>query len=466
MPTLPVDSAPPVLALTQPSVAGFYTTTAFSLTFTGMATDDSNLARALVRNVTRNKEAWDYSLSGKTDEFRVADVGLAVGDNNVQVSVYDDAGNANPQNIVVRRLGEVEGAVVIVAGHNETFGLQANIYNAANRALRIFRSAGFSDDNIYYLAPTAQDADGDGVVDTDGESTPLEIRNALTVWAKERVGPGKPFYLYMVDHGLVEKFCAAGCNSAGSVTPADLDSWLRTLEAATNVQEVTVLIEACQSGSFIDRFNQDVANSLSKQGRVIITSTGRENNAYASAQGAYFSDAMFSCLADSNNLKVCFDQAVAAVKATGVNQTPWLDDNGDGIYNPQDGLVASERVLTRFFSSIRPVISLVQVERTGANGTLHATVQEGAEELALVWAAVYPPDFSEPNEVTINLNVPIVRLEATPDQPGQYRFDYTNGFPAEGQYRIVFYAQDRLGIHAVPRREGQLETIFLPVVLN
>jgi hypothetical protein len=141
-----------------------------------------------------------------------------------------------------------------------------------------------------------------------------------------------------------------------------------------------------------------------------------------------------------------------------------MDDNGDGIYNPQDGTIAQGRVVTRFFSSIRPVISEVTLERDGVNGTLSATVQEGAEELDLVWAAVYPPNFVEPPEVTLNLNVPTVRLEADPNQPGRYRFHYVNGFPEADGYRIVFYAQDRLGIHAVPRREGQRDLLYLPVI--
>lgn len=463
----PVDLSQPTLALTQPDGSSIYTTTAYSLTFTGVATDEGgNLLRAQVRNLTKNAEKWDYSLSGSSASFRVTELGLAVGDNNVQVNVFDDAGNAGQRSVTVRRLGEVAGAVLIVAGHNETFGLQSNIYNAANRAYRIFRSAGFGDDNIHYLAPVAQDADGDGIPDTDGASSPAAVQEAVTVWAQSRVGPEKPFFIYLIDHGFVEKFCAAGCNDTGAIAPADLDSWLRTLEDATGLDQVTVVIEACQSGSFIDRFNGDVANSLGKVGRVIITSTGRENNAYASAQGAYFSDAFFSCVADSNNLKLCFDQAVSAVEATGVNQTPWMDDNGDGVFNDGDGDVAQGRVITRFFSSSRPQIASAALSREGVNGTLSAHVVAGAEEIDLVWAVVFPPSFVEPDNVTLNLNVPTVRLEPAPNEPGHYRFNYTNGFLEEGDYRIVYYAQDRLGIHAVPRREGQQDILFLPVIRN
>ncbi|MCL4858163.1 MAG: fibronectin type III domain-containing protein [Caldilineaceae bacterium] len=466
----PLDLSRPVVILNQPAFGGgVYTTTAYSMTFAGVALDDGqNLLRAQVRNATRNKEGWDYSLRGREGAFRVPDIGLAIGDNQIQVRVYDDAGNVTTEELAVRRLGEVQGGVIIMAGHNETFGLQRNIYNAANRAYRIFRGAGFTDEAIHYLSPVAQDATGDGVFDTDGPSRPADLEAAVTEWARGHVGPGKPLYIYLIDHGFADKFCAAGCSGGGAFTPAELDGWLRVLEAATGVDQVTIVIEACQSGSFLDRHNQDVANSLSKEGRVVITSTGRANNAYASAEGAYFSDAFFSCLAESNSMKVCYEQGVSAVGATGVDQTPWLDDNGDGVSNENDGAEADLRVVTRFFRSVRPTIREVSVVRNGANGVLTAMVEEGAEEVELVWATVYPPSFREPDTVTINLNAPTVRLEPT-GEPGRYAFNYLNGFSEEGDYRIVFYAQDRLGIHGVPRREGDWGlpsdgALFLPLI--
>ncbi|MEZ4636262.1 MAG: C13 family peptidase [Caldilineaceae bacterium] len=143
----------------------------------------------------------------------------------------------------------------------------------------------------------------------------------------------------MMDHGLENKFCVTGCGAGKVITPDDLDGWLRTLETDTGVTEVTVIYEACLSNSFIQR--EGATGSISKLNRVIITSTGADNNAYASAQGAYFSDAFFSCVVDSNNLNACFTEAKSAVLATGVNQTPFLDDNGDGVCDPaQDGAVA------------------------------------------------------------------------------------------------------------------------------
>ena len=470
----PVENSPPSMSLSQPAGGTTYTTTASVLTFSGVAQDaGGNLSRVKVKNNTTGAEAQDFGLSGVSAPFRIEDISLAVGNNNVRVTVFDDAGNSSDRDLTVQRLGESPGAVLIVAGRNETSSLQTNIYNAANRAYRIFKSAGYSDDDIYYMAAVEQKPDGDSNR-VDAPSTPAALQTAVTEWARSRVGFGQPFTIYLMDHGFADRYCLDGCAAGGHVTPTQLNQWLETLESATGVNQVNIIIEACQSGSFLDRFNgtvQDIQNSLSRQNRVVITSTGRENNAYASAQGAYFSDAFFSCLADSGNLKSCFDQGKAAVSVTGVDQTPWMDDNGDGLYNDADGTVAQGRFVTRFFSAVRPTIVTSQLERNGTSGTLSAEVTAGAEEVEIVWAAIYPPDFQEPDDVTLNLQVPTVRLEPDASAQNRYTFNYINGFAESGDYRVVFYAQDRLGIHAQPRLPGDNQPspdhqIYLPMIVR
>ncbi|MEZ4732848.1 MAG: C13 family peptidase [Caldilineaceae bacterium] len=464
----PVDTTQPVLSLTAPEGGTVVTTTSSSLTFVGLATDaGNNLSRVRIRNATVNLLKEDSSLTGGSDTFRIEDLSLQVGDNVIELTAFDEASNASAvRTLTVKRQGNAQGAVLIVAGRNETNSLQSNIYNAANRAYRIFKTAGFSDDAIYYIAPTQQDADKDGLTD-DVDATPANptaLQNAIVTWANGKVGPGQPLFVYMIDHGFEDKFCVDGC-ATGAITPALLNEWLNTLEANTGVDQVTVVIEACLSGSFITRAGGADANSLAKPGRVIITSTSDNKNAYASAEGAYFSDAFFSCIADSQDLKTCFEEGRAAVATTGVSQFPQLDDNADAVYNSGDGAVAQTRFVTRFFGTLRPTIQDFTVNRQGTNGTLLATVKEGAEELDVVWAAIYPPGFVEPQGVTLNLNVPTVRLEPDPAAEGQYRFNYINGFTAEGDYRIVLYAQDRLGIHATPKRVGdQAGGIYLPLI--
>ncbi len=91
-------------------------------------------------------------------------------------------------------------------------------------------------------------------------------------------------------------------------------------------------------------------------------------------------------------------------------------------------------------------------------------MSEGVEEIALVWANIYPPGFREPRNITLNLNVPLVRLDPVAGQPGRYRFSYPGGVPNLGIYRVVIYAQDRLGYHAVPAARAAGGAVYLPDV--
>jgi len=471
IPTEPADETAPSVTLSQPTSGAVYTTTLASLTLSGSAQDvGGNLSRAKVHNVSNGSERWDYGLSGATASFYLENVILQPGDNDVQVTVYDDVGNHGAASLTIHRVAESLGAAIIVAGHNESYGLQTNIYHVTNNAYRVFQGAGFSDDDIRYLAPASQDPDGDGTSEVDDDATPAHLQYAIETWAAGKVGTGKPLHIYLMDHGILEGFCADGCGSSGQITPEDLDGWLDTLETAASPEAVNVIIEACHSGSFIEWVPGDPGNrSISKAGRVVIASTDRTHNAYASAQGAFFSDAFLSCVMGSGSLETCFEQGESAVAATGRNQTPWLDDNGDGLSNAVDGSVAQNRYIASSFGSFPPAILDVAVELVGDSGTLEATVARGGAEIDLVWAAVFAPSFQEPITTTLQLGVPLVLLDLLPDSEGSYRATYPGGFAEDGGYRVVFYAQDRAGVHAPPRFETVNQgtsTVYLPLALK
>jgi len=469
IPAIPPDATNPSVTVDQPTTAAVYTTTLGAVTVGGNAQDTgNNLSRVEVRKGTVSL-GWDYSLAGSSDTFHVENVSLSLGDNTIQVIAHDDAGNEGSTTLTFHRLGQTDdGVVIIVAGHNASNSLQSNIYNATNRAYRVFQGAGFSDDAIYYLSPTAQAPYGDGNNKVDATATSANLQYAIETWAvaSGRVGPGQPLHLYMMDHGETEYFCTDGCGSSGRTMSNDLDSWLDALELSTGADTINVIIEACRSGSFIDRVEGEAA-SISEAGRVVIASTGRNNNAYASTEGAYFSDAFFSCVVGSGSLKTCYDQAKAAVALTGNDQTPWLDDNGDGLSNPSDGSIAQNRYIASAFGSFQPEIQSASVNVVDGSGTLTASVEQGAEEIDMVWAAVYSPSFQEPVSTTLNLGVPVVLLEADPDVEGSYTATYPSGFTEEGPYRVIFYAQDLGGTHAPPKLVTPGETrIYLPVILK
>jgi hypothetical protein len=463
----PDDRTAPTISLTQPmTTTGVYSTTLSHLSFSGVARDDGgNLSRVQVLNRTHNTGGWDYGLQGNSHSFSVENISVGPADNQIEITAYDNAGNSSTSTVTIHRLGQSLGAVILVAGHNEEFGLQTNIQNVVNRAYRVFQGAGFAASDIYYLAPNSEDPNGDGVSDVNAPSTAANLLQAIQTWAATRVGPGKPLYLYMIDHGERENFCIDGCRGAGQLTPDALDTALRNLETPSGVDEVNVIIEACHSGSFIDR--RSVTDSIAKPGRVIITSTDRDHNAYASAQGAYFSDAFFSCLATSQDLRTCFVQAKSAVGVTPNGQTPWMDDNGDALYNATDGSIAQARYVARFFGAMPPRLIDPSVVVTGTSGVLTTRVESGSNKVSLVWAAVYGPSFHAPAATTLDLGVPLLRLEPDATVQRLYRVSYANGFMQAGPYRIVFYAQDEAENYAQPRLVTVGETqLFLPLLIK
>jgi len=347
------------------------------------------------------------------------------------------------------RVSPSDAVVLIVAGHDDHYRLQSNILTCTNATFLTFLRGGLARTNLRYLSDidddAQTDADGDGVSDVDGDSTSANVQDAITNWAASLTGADIPFFLYLADHGGIDAFLTDG--SGDTITPDELDGWLDALE--DEGVPVNVVYEACHSGSFID--------GLKKQRRVVIASTGRLNNAYPSRRGALFSDAFFTQLGQCKDLYTSFRAATAAVGATGLWQTPWLDDNGDGMPDDKDGAVARQRGLPICgFVDRPPVIDRVTPPASivDGDGVLGAQVRDdgGAKGLE-VWAFVYPPSFKEPPPTGDGTmpdleDLPKVLFSDT-NGDGEYVGVYED-FIEDGAYHVVVYAQDAAGNHALP----------------
>jgi hypothetical protein len=366
------------------------------------------------------------------------------------------------------------GVVLIVAGHDDGFKLQDNILYAANLAYRTFRRGSIPKDHIRYLSTIDDDrrtdADGDGISDVHASSASANVEAALTNWAVNLADSQTPFYLYLIDHGLVDNFKSYGDND--TITPIELDRWLNVLENSTGTP-VSVIYEACHSGSFIDGIDE-----ISAPGRVVIASTGRQNSAYVFPnRGAYFSDAFFTALGQSQDLYTSFQRGLDTLEANPMYwQTPWLDDNGNGIPNDDlDGVLARGRGLSNFASSSERPPVIDQVSPPGSirdgEGALRARVRDDGELAQVtVWAIVYPPSFEEPEPLPDgtmpDLDLPLLILSDT-DQDGEFVGVYES-FTEAGIYRAVTYAEDAEGNLSRPVAvEVQTEwTVYLPLVLR
>ena len=263
------------------------------------------------------------------------------------------------------------------------------------------------------------------------------------------------------------------------LTPAQLAAWLDRLAAAVPNVPINVLIEACYSGSFITGSGA----TLSKPGRVIITSTNLHNLAFASEQGAYFSDYLFSALRQGHHLFSGFWEArIAARQISSLIQDPWLDADGDGTPNElEDAAIAARRTLfplnTQAASQLWPpyIAALQEIASPTGQRRLQADVRDNGA-VARVWAVIYPPDYVPPvsgNELTPE-DAPKAELTRVDNR---YVLDYP-GFTQLGLYRLVIHAEDADGLQARPAVitintaaaiGGQVEsnsTVYLPLVVR
>ncbi|MEM7539534.1 MAG: C13 family peptidase, partial [Chloroflexota bacterium] len=380
--------------------------------------------------------------------------------------------------VSVRKLSDEQptGAVIILAGRlraNDT--LQNNINDTAVKVYRFFQSRGLSDEAILFLSTDPE------LLGHDQMATTENLENGITQWARERVSEQHELTLYLIDHGERDLLYIDDLNNE-YLTTNQLDAWLRELESAVPELEVNVIVEACHSGSFIDSWD----NSISKEGRVVITSTNVESDAYASDYGIRFSDAFLTRLYMGDHLASAFRRAKLSVQTLYPSQAPWLDGDGNETPNEfDDGIIASERDFSfsdpsRSSSPIQwpPYIANAQPPTAIINqqGNFQVEVRDD-QGVADVWAVVYPPDYTPPaSDGVLNSEDGLARVtlqRRTELGEDMYGGAYT-GFDQVGEYRVVVYATDEDGLVARPvvmtiditsdMAQPATQRIFLPIV--
>jgi hypothetical protein len=352
------------------------------------------------------------------------------------------------------------GALVLVAGSRADRDLQSNIHAVAGQAQRVFLNHGYSADDIRYLATDLTQPGADAF------ATEADLAAAITEWAAARVGPDRPLTVYLVDHGEYDRFLLDDARGE-YLAPDALDGWLAQVEAAHPGLAVNVIIEACQSGSFID-----LPVGIARPGRVVITSTGADANAYASPDGAHFSDRFLAALDQNASLYTAFQDAHWGARvATAENQVAWLADDGNARANePTDGLAAQRRGFgfpgTLSANKWPPYVAEVAAGPVQAGaGTLRARILDD-RGVRFAWAVFYPPSYTPPpvGSEWVDERLPTLPLQA---QGGDWFAATYAGFTEPGAYRVVIYAQDADGLTARPVAVAMgAARVYVPLLLR
>jgi uncharacterized repeat protein (TIGR01451 family) len=376
------------------------------------------------------------------------------------------AGERAAYRLSVRRWRyRVPGALVLVAGRLKAEdNVQPNIYHVAGEVYTLFRRQGYDPARLRYLAPDLSQPH------VTTRTTRAHLRDAIVEWAPVHIADGGFLTLYLVDHGEEDVFYLDEL-AGEQLAPADLDAWLTELETARPDVKVNLIIEACKSGSFIA-----LAETVSKAGRVIVTSTGPEMPAYASAQGgALFSDAFLRGLDQGQNLYQASQEgvwAVAHLRETIFPQTPWVNGDGDAVPNePEDIQAARRRTLTGLNADLwapRIVTITVEAGATPDERVLCAEVTDD-QRVDEVWGIVYAPSYTPPDPGA-EIVTEIPRSVSLRPRGDDLYCALHPGFDELGAYRIVVSAVDNENLQARPTTleltTGKGYRVYLPLVLR
>jgi parallel beta-helix repeat protein len=354
-----------------------------------------------------------------------------------------------------------DGCCIVVAGTKLNDEIRNVIAHGAVTVYQTLREAGYSDDDIYFMMQPEfnPDVDGDGQNDVDNNSTSQNLQWAIEEWAEHRVSPNAPLILFIFTHGSLNYL---SIREYEGVSSYQLATWIGNLENATNAQ-VHFFLSACHSGSFID--------DLSKTGRVIVTScNGTESSWVSHGQWEIFGETFWNQIKSGHSVGFSFLVACDLMPPDSYvggpyQQTPLLDDNGDGVGHTfseydGDGYVASSLHIGRCEWPY-PWISYVTAKQTlpcppSSSVNLAAQV-ENETNLAHVRAYMQPPDWmpSPPNDTLGVLNFEWFEM-MDPDHDGNWTVDipmvnFTNHAFGSSNFTFFITAEEEDNNTATPR---------------
>ncbi|MEM9529301.1 MAG: 6-bladed beta-propeller [Pseudomonadota bacterium] len=336
--------------------------------------------------------------------------------------------------------------VIIVAGGGPYAGnplWDATQVNA-NFAYRTLVVRGFSKETIQYLSPDIDlDIDQNGAADdVDAVPSAAALEDAIATFADD----ASNLLLYLVDHGGDDTF---RLTESETLDAATLAGWVDQWQAARPGANVTVVYDACQSGSFMDDLRNPALD------RILITSAQADENAYFVSQGSLsFSNRFWTGIFNGASLGEAFDAAATATSASFPLQTPLLDADGDGVFNSSDDrAVVQLRLIGTGATSggeaptLGPVTA-PQVIASGSAATVAVDDVTDADGIARVWAVLRPPGYAPESPDNPVQDLPTFDLDNLPGSD-----DYSlafEGFTDAGTYQISIQAQDRIGNISAP----------------
>ena len=330
---------------------------------------------------------------------------------------------------------------IIVAGYRADQGMPDNLWEStntiANHAYQSLRKKRYSREDIFYLNPHHfQDVDRNLKYD-DIDGYP-GFENLYRAFDQIGESGARELLIFLVDHGNPGTFNLNPQDETGLSVERLAE---RICSAAPEVQEnITVLIDACYSGSFIPHLHQQISQNQADPNQVIlITSSGADQPASFLADGLIsFSYPFFDQFLLTNSLLDAFSYSSYFLPPSG--QIPHIYD--------QNTAKKRDKNLVYYIDEARPAITERDLYRK--DGVLRISAQvfsiSGIEH---VWALI--TSCEEGGAVTEGgpkTDDPVITL--LPEEPnipygGWYRTEVGDPYPDAFNYQVLLSAKDATG---------------------
>ncbi|MEW6379900.1 MAG: hypothetical protein AB1611_09880 [bacterium] len=345
---------------------------------------------------------------------------------------------------------------IIVAGRaNDPAGydyLGEIISHTASYAYDTFIERGYSPQNVCYLN---HDQTQPGVVHLSPDQTFAQVLEAIFTRADNPyldLEGLTDLTILLIDHGQRNTFFL-GPDSDQTISPVILDQWLDSLQKRCPSARITVIVEACFSGGFLDPLIRGAEK------RTVIASTD-DVDTYLAADGMVsLTSFLFTHLRSGASFQDAFDQArteLASVSWGGL-QHPVLKST-EGSQTADQLYLGSPFFLSQGQPQILQVSGLSDpnhplVPRKPVELWARVADHEGApvtSVFALIGNSQAAVRFSGSSQTPLMAaDMTRVDLAYNPDR-GRYEGVY-EGFPSSGPYTVLFMARDSTGMFSHPR---------------
>jgi hypothetical protein len=323
---------------------------------------------------------------------------------------------------------------IIVTGDQGNNPIRQQTLTVADYAYKTLLYQGYTAESVNYLS---FDTSQPGV---DGKASLAAISDAINNWSIKDP-KATELLIYLVGHGSRDGYFIINDNE--KLTAEELDQWLDNIQNTYNIP-VTVIYEACYSGSFLPKLTPPSGKT-----RIVISSASEDEEAKFLSNGmTSFSYQFWNAVYQGNEIGKAFRIAANQMKGY---QTPRIDTDGDGIGTDAEIVLAEKMKVRRNY---KPMTDVPYIYKASEPQVLHdqtwAKIQAGisyvqdGSKVQRVWATIEPPDFNPGAPVT---SLPEIEL-TDPDGDGIYEGIYTQ-LTQNGTYKITVCAMNQKGMYAL-----------------